>query len=53
MLRTFNVGMGMLVMVSRGDLETTKSLLADAGEKPIVIGEIVTGDREVVYEGTL
>jgi len=53
MLHTFNVGMGMLVMVSRGDLETTKSLLTDAGEKPVVIGEIVAGDREVVYEGTL
>ena len=53
MLRTFNVGIGMIVMVSPGDLETTKSLLADAGEKPVAIGEIVEGECEVVYGGTL
>ena len=53
MLRTFNVGIGMVVMVSGEDLESAESLLSEAGEKPIVIGEIVEGDRQVVYGGAL
>jgi phosphoribosylformylglycinamidine cyclo-ligase len=53
MLRTFNVGIGMVVMVSSGNLESAKSLLSEAGEQPVVIGEIVEGDRDVEYGGML
>jgi phosphoribosylformylglycinamidine cyclo-ligase len=53
MLRTFNVGIGMVVMVAENDLDEAKELLSHAGEQPQVIGEIVEGDRQVVYEGEL
>jgi phosphoribosylformylglycinamidine cyclo-ligase len=53
MLRTFNVGIGMVVMVAGGKLEESKALLSEAGESPVVMGEIVEGDGEVFYEGTL
>jgi phosphoribosylformylglycinamidine cyclo-ligase len=53
MLRTFNVGIGMVVMVGREKLEESKALLSEAGESPIIIGEIVEGDGEVHYEGAL
>jgi phosphoribosylformylglycinamidine cyclo-ligase len=53
MLRTFNVGVGMVVMVSSGNLESAESLLSEAGEQPEVIGEIVEGNRVVEYGGTL
>lgn len=53
MLRTFNVGVGMVVMVSSGNLESAQSLLSEAGERAVVIGKIVEGDRDVQYGGTL
>lgn len=53
MLRTFNVGIGMVVMVSREHLEEAKNLLSRVEETTYVIGEIVEGDREVLYGGTL
>ena len=53
MLRTFNVGIGMVVMVGREKLEESSSLLSEADERPIIIGEIVEGAGEVHYEGAL
>ncbi len=53
MLRTFNVGIGMVVMVSRDDLERARQCFIRAGESPVVLGEVVTGNRRVEYEGTL
>jgi phosphoribosylformylglycinamidine cyclo-ligase len=53
MLRTFNVGIGMVVMVAREHLEETKEFLSRAGEDAVVIGEIIEGDRQVVYGGSL
>ena len=51
MLRTFNVGIGMVVMVASRNRREALDLLAH--HAPLVIGEIVTGDREVLYEGSL
>jgi len=53
MLRTFNVGIGMVVMVADEDLEAAQETFLQAGEHPLIIGEIVEGDRQVVYEGVL
>lgn len=53
MLRTFNVGIGMVVMVAKDRLEDAGVLLSQEGESPLVIGEVVEGDNEVVYGGTL
>ena len=41
MLRTFNCGVGMCVVVSPPDVEETLAILQDCGEKAWVIGRIV------------
>ena len=41
MLRTFNCGIGMTVIVSKAHLAAVTSALEAAGEAPVVIGEIV------------
>jgi phosphoribosylformylglycinamidine cyclo-ligase len=55
MLRTFNCGIGMIAVVAAGEASTLTRALRDAGETPILIGEIVGGDDEerVRYRGSL
>jgi len=46
MLRTFNCGIGFAACVAAADVDAALAALRTAGEKPIVIGEIVaTGER--------
>ncbi|HET8551781.1 MAG TPA: phosphoribosylformylglycinamidine cyclo-ligase [Gammaproteobacteria bacterium] len=40
MYRTFNCGLGMIVCVAAEDVDKAVSLLADAGEKAIVVGQV-------------
>jgi phosphoribosylformylglycinamidine cyclo-ligase len=49
MLRTFNMGIGLIVVVPSERFKRCKSMLDRAGEKCYVIGRIVKGDRKVVY----
>jgi len=50
MFRTFNMGVGMILVVAAGDAERVNGRLHDAGEPgAAVIGEIVAGDRAVQY----
>ena len=42
MFNTFNMGIGMTVIVAKEDAERACTVLADAGETPYVLGEIVT-----------
>ena len=49
MLRTFNMGIGLIVVVPADKFKKTKTLLDRASEKFHVIGRIVKGDRRVVY----
>ncbi|MFQ5791718.1 MAG: phosphoribosylformylglycinamidine cyclo-ligase [Acidobacteriota bacterium] len=53
MLRSFNLGIGLVVMVSAEQLEAALDLLWQEGEEAVVIGEIVAGKKEVLYEGAL
>jgi len=50
MLRTFNCGIGMVVIVAREEAELTLSTLAQSGEQAWLIGEVVAdaGQRVVV-----
>jgi phosphoribosylformylglycinamidine cyclo-ligase len=41
MLKTFNCGIGMVMVVAKADAETLVRLLQEWGEAPFVIGEIV------------
>ncbi|MBT9332095.1 phosphoribosylformylglycinamidine cyclo-ligase [Paracidobacterium acidisoli] len=49
MLRTFNMGIGLIAAVPAEKFKRTKSMLDRAGEKFHVIGRIVKGERKVVY----
>ncbi len=53
MLRTFNMGVGMVALVAPADAAAFEAHLARLGEPARVIGEVVPGDRHVVYEGEL
>jgi phosphoribosylformylglycinamidine cyclo-ligase len=49
MLRTFNMGIGLIVVVPADKFKRAKGLLERVGEKFHVIGRIVKGDRKVIY----
>jgi phosphoribosylformylglycinamidine cyclo-ligase len=47
MFRTFNMGIGYVVIVPPSIAETAARILRGAGEKVVQIGEIVAGERGV------
>jgi phosphoribosylformylglycinamidine cyclo-ligase len=49
MLRTFNMGMGMLLVIPAKKFKKAQTLLERAGEKAYTVGRIVKGDRKVMY----
>jgi len=51
MLQTFNMGIGMAVVVDRADADTARDILAREGETVHMIGEIITGKGETRYVG--
>ena len=48
MFNTFNMGVGMCVVVSREDAEKALEILRTAGEQAYLLGEIVEGDEGVI-----
>jgi phosphoribosylformylglycinamidine cyclo-ligase len=49
MLRTFNMGIGLICVVQPEKYKRVKSLLDRASEPHAVIGKIIKGDRKVIY----
>jgi phosphoribosylformylglycinamidine cyclo-ligase len=49
MLRTFNMGLGMLLVIPSAKFKKVQSLLERSGEKAYTVGRIVKGDRKVMY----
>ncbi|HVO82420.1 MAG TPA: phosphoribosylformylglycinamidine cyclo-ligase [Terriglobales bacterium] len=49
MLRTFNMGMGMLLVVPSKKFKKAQTVLERAGEKAYTVGRIVKGERKVMY----
>ena len=49
MLRTFNMGLGMLLVVPPRNSRRRRSVLERVGEKAYTIGRIVKGERKVTY----
>ncbi len=49
MLRTFNLGIGLIAVIPADKFARTKAMLDRAGEKFHVIGRTVKGDRKVIY----
>ncbi len=49
MLRTFNMGLGMLLVIPAAKFKKAQSVLERVGEKAYTIGRIVKGERKVTY----
>jgi phosphoribosylformylglycinamidine cyclo-ligase len=49
MLRTFNMGMGMLLVIPSAKFKKAQSVLERVGEKFYTIGRIIKGERKVTY----
>ena len=49
MLRTFNMGMGMLLVIPSAKFKKAQSVLERVGEKAYTIGRIIKGERKVTY----
>jgi phosphoribosylformylglycinamidine cyclo-ligase len=49
MMRTFNMGMGMVLVIPAAKFKRVQSLIEKCGEKSYLIGRIVKGDRKVLY----
>ena len=50
MYNTYNMGLGMILVVDSADADKTLDALKAAGEAAYVIGEVETGNREVVIK---
>ena len=48
MFNTFNMGVGMSIVVKKEDVETALSILKENGEDAYVIGEIVKSEEKVI-----
>ena len=51
MYRTFNMGIGMILIVDQKDVDQVKENLASRGEAVYEIGRIVSGDGPVILKG--
>lgn len=49
MLRTFNMGLGMLLVISLAKFKKAQTVLERVGEKAYTVGRIVKGERKVTY----
>ena len=53
MLRTFNCGVGMIVILDEEDQAAAFETLQLHGERPVVIGKVISGEPGVSYTGRL
>jgi phosphoribosylformylglycinamidine cyclo-ligase len=55
MLRTFNCGVGMIVVAAPGDADAVEKALVEAGIPPIRLGTVIAGEdgERVLYRGSL
>ena len=51
MYRTFNMGIGMILIIDEYDVEKVKENLGNRGETVYEIGCIVNGDGPIVLKG--
>ena len=51
MYRTFNMGIGMVLIVASDVVDETMTALKQHGESPCLIGEVCAGEKTVVIEG--
>ena len=49
MFNTFNMGVGMSVVVKKGDADKALEILRENGEDAYIMGEIVKGESGVIF----
>ena len=50
MYNTFNMGIGMAVIVPENEVEKSLEILKEAGEEAYLIGEVVEGNKEIIIK---
>lgn len=50
MYNTYNMGIGMILAVDAADADQTVALIEKSGQKGYIVGEIVSGNKEVVLK---
>ena len=50
MYNTFNMGIGMSIIVPENEAEKTLQILKEAGEEAYLIGEVISGNKEIILE---
>ena len=48
MYNTFNMGIGMAVIVPESEVEKSLEILKQAGEEAYLIGEVIAGNKEII-----
>ena len=51
MMRTFNMGIGLICVVSADKVKKAKAVLNRANERHCILGRVVRGERKVSYSG--
>ena len=51
MYRTFNMGIGMILVVAEDAVEEIQAFLAEQNEQSFIIGKVTAGEQEVVLKG--
>ncbi len=50
MFNTFNMGVGMSIVVAKEDVEKSLEILKANGEEPYIIGEIINSEEKIILE---
>ncbi len=50
MYNTYNMGIGMMLAVDAADADQTVALIEKSGQKGYIVGEIISGNKEVVLQ---
>ena len=50
MFNTFNMGIGMSIIVKEEDKEKAIQILEEQGEKAYIIGDVIEGDKSIIIE---
>ena len=50
MFNTFNMGVGMSIVVAKKDVDTALDILRQNGEDAYIIGEIIEGEEKIILE---
>jgi phosphoribosylformylglycinamidine cyclo-ligase len=49
MLRTFNMGIGLIAVIPAEKIKKAKAILNRANERHCIIGRVTRGERKVIY----